>query len=78
MKTHSITTLGLKLEELELILRERRPIALAKDAQQAVKRSHAYLRDRLKKSDAPIYGVNTGFGSLADTSVPMDKLAQLQ
>jgi histidine ammonia-lyase len=78
MKTHPITTLGLKLEELELILRERRPIALAKDAQQAVKRSHAYLRDRLKKSDAPIYGINTGFGSLADTSVPKDKLAQLQ
>src|SRR5690606_966305 len=57
---------------------ERRPIALAKDAQQAVKRSHAYLRDRLKQSDAPIYGVNTGFGSLADTSIPKDKLAQLQ
>ena len=78
MKPHPITTLGLKLDELELILRERRPIALAKDAQQAVKRSHAYLRDRLKKSDAPIYGINTGFGSLADTSVPKDKLAQLQ
>lgn len=78
MPTHPITTIGVKLNELELILSERRPIALAKDAQQAVKRSHAYLRDRLKKSDAPIYGINTGFGSLADTSVPKDKLAQLQ
>ena len=43
-----------------------------------MKRCHAYLRDRLKKSDAPIYGVNTGFGALADTSIPKDKLAQLQ
>ncbi|MCO6483435.1 MAG: histidine ammonia-lyase [Flavobacteriales bacterium] len=75
---HPITTIGLKLDELEAILREQRPITLAKDAQQAVKRSHAYLRERLKRSDAPIYGINTGFGSLADTSIPKDKLAQLQ
>ncbi|MFT3885150.1 MAG: histidine ammonia-lyase [Flavobacteriales bacterium] len=78
MKPHPITTIGLKLDELNAILTERRPIALAKDAQQAVKRSHAYLRDRLKKSDAPIYGVNTGFGSLANTRIPKDQLAQLQ
>lgn len=78
MKPHSITTIGLTLAELAAILDERRPIALAKDARQAVKRSHAYLRDRLGKSDAPIYGVNTGFGALADTSIPKDQLAQLQ
>lgn len=78
MSTHPITTIGLKLEELEAILSERRSIALAKDAQQAVKRSHVYLRDRLKQSDAPIYGVNTGFGSLADKSIPRNKLAELQ
>lgn len=78
MPTHSITTIGLKLDELELILAERRPIVLAKDAQQAVKRNHAYLRDRLKKSDALIYGVNTGFGSLCDTPVEPDQLTQLQ
>jgi len=76
--THPITTLGLTLAEFDAILRERKPIVLAEDAQDAVKRSHAYLRDRLKKSDAPIYGVNTGFGSLANTRVPMDKLAELQ
>ncbi len=75
---HPITTIGLKLDELDAILSERRPIALAKDAQQAVKRNHAYLRDRLKQSDAPIYGVNTGFGSLADQRIPKDKLAELQ
>ncbi len=77
-KPHSITTLGMKLEELDGILAERRPIALAKDAVEAVKRSHAYLRDRLAKSDAPIYGVNTGFGSLANTGVPKAKLSDLQ
>jgi histidine ammonia-lyase len=34
--------------------------------------------DRLKKSDAPIYGVNTGFGSLHSTSIAKKDLAQLQ
>ncbi|HQV37435.1 MAG: histidine ammonia-lyase [Flavobacteriales bacterium] len=77
-KPHQIGTIGLELAELGHILSSRSPIALSKDATAAVKRCHAYLRDRLKKSDAPIYGVNTGFGALADTSIPKDKLAQLQ
>ncbi len=78
MKSHSIGTVGLKLAELEHILATRSPIALNKEAVAAVKRSHAYLRDRLKQSDAPIYGVNTGFGSLADTRIDKKDLAQLQ
>lgn len=75
---HVIGTIGIKLDELDVIVSERRPIALAKDAVAAVKRSHAYLSDRLKKSDAPIYGVNTGFGSLYDKSIAKKDLAQLQ
>ncbi|HMQ77270.1 MAG TPA: histidine ammonia-lyase [Flavobacteriales bacterium] len=84
MKSRSTTgtcligTVGLKLDELDVIVSRRRPIALAKDAVAAVKRSHAYLSDRLRKSDAPIYGVNTGFGSLYDKSIAKQDLAQLQ
>ncbi len=76
--THIIGTVGIKLDELDVIVSQRRSIALAKDAKTAVQRSHAYLQDRLKKSDAPIYGVNTGFGSLADTRIDKKDLAQLQ
>lgn len=78
MKSHLIGTTGIDLDELGHVLHMRIPIALGRDAQAAVKRSHAYLRDRLKKSDAPIYGVNTGFGSLADTRIDKKDLAQLQ
>lgn len=77
-KAFPIGTNGLRLEELATILRERRPIKLNTEARKAVKRSHAYLRDRLKKDDTPIYGVNTGFGSLCDTVIPREELAQLQ
>ena len=69
MTTHTIGTVGLELTELQHILDSGAPIGLAPDAVKAVKRSHAYLADRLKKSDAPIYGVNTGFGSLYDLSL---------
>ncbi|MBK8341641.1 MAG: histidine ammonia-lyase [Flavobacteriales bacterium] len=75
---HPIGTLGLTLAELDAILRDRQPIALSKEAQAVIKKSHAYLRDRLKKSDAPIYGVNTGFGALHNTSIAKGDLAQLQ
>lgn len=78
MQSHPIGTVGLELAELAHILSSGVPIALSPEAQQAVKRSHAYLAGRLKKSDAPIYGVNTGFGSLYDKSIAKKDLAQLQ
>ncbi|MBS1582469.1 MAG: histidine ammonia-lyase [Bacteroidetes bacterium] len=77
-KPHVISTIGPTLQELGTILRERRPVTLGKEARAAVKRSHAYLRDRLKNDDSPIYGVNTGFGSLYDKRIPKADLAQLQ
>ncbi len=78
MTPHLIGTIGIELAGLEQILSSGAPIKLSKEAIAAVKRSHAYLRERLANDDAPIYGVNTGFGSLADKSIPKDMLAQLQ
>lgn len=78
MKQHRIGTIGLGLEEMGHILASGIPIALDREAKAAVKRSHDYLKDRLRQSDAPIYGVNTGFGSLENTQVPAKDLATLQ
>ena len=75
---HPIGTVGLELAELAHILNSGTSITLAPDAVAAIKRSHAYLSDKLKQSDAPIYGVNTGFGSLYDKSIAKKDLAQLQ
>lgn len=77
-KQHIISTVGLELGELEFILAERKQIALDADATALVVRNHRYLLDRLKKSDAPIYGVNTGFGALHNTSIAKKDLTQLQ
>ena len=77
-KPFPIGTIGLKLDELDEILKKEMPITLDRQAKEAVKRNHKYLIDRLKRSDAPIYGVNTGFGALHHTSIEKDDLLQLQ
>ena len=43
-----------------------------------VEKCHKYLLDRIASKGDTIYGVNTGFGSLANTRVPNEQLADLQ
>lgn len=73
-----INTRGIAVAELDTIVRERRHIALAPDAQAAVEKSHRWLSDKLANSNDAIYGVNTGFGALADTRIDKNDLSQLQ
>ena len=40
--------------------------------------SRKYLDDKLKKNYLPIYGVNTGFGSLCNVKVDDNQLSKLQ
>jgi histidine ammonia-lyase len=73
-----ITCEGLRLEQLAGILRKPMPIALAPEALEKVRLSHAWLQDRLAKGNDAIYGVNTGFGALHHTRVAADDLQKLQ
>ena len=75
---HLIGTKGLTLDQLDTILTSGGPIALSPEAAKRVKDSHQWLMDRIAKSDAPIYGVNTGFGALADKRIDAKDLATLQ
>ncbi|GAB2952724.1 histidine ammonia-lyase [Hymenobacter coalescens] len=68
----------LDLTTLEQVLREQRPLALSDDARQRIEHCHQYLHDRLERSDAPIYGINTGFGALCNTSISPTDRGQLQ
>lgn len=75
---HPIGTKGLTLDELDAILAGDGTIALAPEAEQRIRTSHDWLRRRLASGDAPIYGVNTGFGALADKRIEAKDLAALQ
>ena len=79
MPTHSISPAQpLTLAALAALLADGRPVALADDARQRIAACHAYLHQRLAHDDAPIYGINTGFGSLYNVSIPPEARAQLQ
>ena len=79
MLPHSINpTQRLTLAELAPVLAGGQPAALGPEARQAIAACHAYLHQRLAHSDGPIYGINTGFGSLYNVSIAPDEREQLQ
>lgn len=73
-----LSTAPWSLETLKQALAPGTQVALHPDAVQAIQRCHDYLADRLAASDAPVYGINTGFGALRNTSVASAQLTQLQ
>ncbi len=56
--------LSLSLADLVAVARDAAPTSLAPHARVAMERSHAWVRS-VQHGSEPIYGVNTGFGSLA-------------
>ena len=52
-------------------------VGLDGGAARRVERSRAVV-ERKAEGDAPVYGINTGFGALAETAIPRESLAALQ
>ncbi|WP_133273240.1 histidine ammonia-lyase [Hymenobacter radiodurans] len=71
-------TTHLTLSTLSHLLRERPMVVLSDEARQRVATCYEYLRNRLEQSDAPIYGINTGFGALCNTGIAPQQRRQLQ
>ena len=67
----------LTLEQLEAIADEDAPVALDARAAAAVDAARAVV-DRQAGGDTPVYGINTGFGSLAEVKIPRSALGELQ
>jgi histidine ammonia-lyase len=68
---------SLTLEALLAIADGHAAVALSPDAVARVDRARDVV-DRQALGDAPIYGINTGFGALAETAIPRDALGALQ
>ncbi len=76
--THHISDKTLALKELDHILHGHSKIALSEGSRQQIIRCRDYLDQKLGSSVSPIYGINTGFGSLYNKNIPKDQLEQLQ
>ena len=75
---HQITSDFLSLEKIQELIISGAKLKLSKESTDKIVACRAYLDGKVKRSEAPIYGINTGFGSLCDTVIDDDQLGQLQ
>jgi histidine ammonia-lyase len=68
---------SLTLEQLVAVADAGAEVGLAPAAMALVDAARAVV-DRDAAGETPVYGVNTGFGALAETAIPRDALAALQ
>lgn len=68
----------LTFEDLRLLTTQPVQLQLSQAAQERIERCYTYLHEKTSTSGEPVYGVNTGFGALCNTSISSQKLTQLQ
>lgn len=75
---HIITSADLSIEEIHQIISEHQHLRLSEESVGRIRRCREYLDEKMKTQTEPIYGINTGFGSLCDIKIKPDELSQLQ
>lgn len=78
MADHLISDSALTLHSLMEIVDSGKTLSLHPETKQRVDKYRAYLEKKIATHPLPIYGINTGFGSLCDKEVPDDELDALQ
>jgi histidine ammonia-lyase len=68
---------SLSLDDLQRVAAEHVPVALAPEAVARVNAARAVVDAHAARQE-PVYGINTGFGALAEVAIPSDQLAALQ
>jgi histidine ammonia-lyase len=75
---HYISSEVLSLEMLQEIIAHHKTLALSEEAKINIQKCREYLDKKMASHDAPIYGINTGFGSLCNVKISNENLSQLQ
>jgi histidine ammonia-lyase len=78
MSVHQINSEYLTVEKLQEIVFGDYKIELSGDSVKKIQKCRDYLDRKMEESDAPIYGINTGFGSLYSETISKNDLGQLQ
>ncbi len=76
--THYISTEVLTLEKINEILSQHMQIELSEEAKINIQKCRDYLDRKMEHHSDPIYGINTGFGSLYNIKISNDNLSKLQ
>lgn len=78
MRHYTINNQWISLQEVDEILCEHTTLELGDTARSEILKCREYLDEKIKRHDQLIYGINTGFGSLCNTSIEEKDLEQLQ
>ncbi len=73
-----IPTSGISLSALKNLFYSSESLELSDVAIQQIQKARTYLDSFSGDNGAPVYGVNTGFGSLCNTIIPDSDMSQLQ
>ncbi|WP_093023588.1 histidine ammonia-lyase [Pustulibacterium marinum] len=78
IQTHYISSNILDLSEINEIISEKKQLQLSDEAKLLIQKCRTYLDDKMKTHKDPIYGINTGFGSLYNVKISSENLTKLQ
>ncbi|MBS7786784.1 histidine ammonia-lyase [Flavobacterium sp. CYK-55] len=76
--THYITSDVLSIELIQQIISNQTKLALSEEAQLNIDKCREYLDQKMAANDDPVYGINTGFGSLYNVKISTENLTKLQ
>lgn len=75
---HYVSSHILDLSSIMYILENQMQLSLSDEATLNITKAREYLDKKLEKNENPIYGINTGFGSLCNIKISKTHLEQLQ
>lgn len=75
---HYISSTLLDFDALHEILNQNKILCLSSESRLEIQKCRQYLDNKIAASDEPIYGINTGFGSLCNVKISNDNLSKLQ
>lgn len=76
--THYISSDVLSLEKIQQIISTNLLLSLSEEAKINIEKCRVYLDQKMESNDDPIYGINTGFGSLCNVKISSENLSKLQ
>lgn len=75
---HYISTAVLSLEIVQEIISQHKLLELSEEAKVNIQKCRDFLDKKMATHSEPIYGINTGFGSLCNVKISNENLSKLQ
>lgn len=75
---HYISSDLLSIEVVNEIITQGKKLELSEEARLNIEKCRTYLDEKMKSHSDPIYGINTGFGSLYNVKISNENLSKLQ